>query len=387
MMRHLSEGKPVFCTDLSSATDRFPREYSLGVLRALGYKDYADALREVCEMPFRCDESPTGEIHYSVGQPMGLYGSFPLFHLSNMLVAQSSVNEVKLTSGISRYEMTPFRDGSFFRTVGDDIIFSDEEVSKTYRRKMEDYGVSISESKSFSGKVGEFAGFIGIETEKSVTVFRPYKVPDKGLNNGIQFLDAMGSKVKRISPYWSRTFDTFQSTVSSRDVALEPLVPGDEPGHCRSANRGDNQSMVNLCNTLSSMSKDSLPDLSGSTKINKIPLFRERGMFDFYGYNPDLLRKEEEQNIHPMRKTRGSISKDPLIQEARDLQKGKVEKPTRIIKPPHVDTQDSFIPNVALVELVQTSAEPIKLRPRTVPKEWEEMANQLGPDPLEGLEK
>lgn len=332
LMRHLADGHEVFCTDLSSATDRFPREVSIGILEALGHQGYAEALSQVCDMPFVCSESPDGEIKYTVGQPMGLYGSFPLFHISNMIVAEVARYRAFLerTDGI-RDNLVAFADGSYFKTVGDDIIFSDGCIASHYRSMMNDFGVGISESKSFRGNVGEFAGFIGVKTNTGSVVFRPYKVPDKNLNNAIQFLDAMGSKVTKVSPYWERQFRLFERTISSRDLALSPLVPGEDPGYQSSANRGDNRTIINMCQVLAMNTDDALPDLSGNTRINRIPLFQERRMFDFYGYNPDELQREEKSRVEPMRNTNKTLRSDPLIQEAKQVESDPSYKPVRIV--------------------------------------------------------
>lgn len=338
LMNHLSEGHRVFCTDLSSATDRFPRWYSIGVLNALGHEKYAIALSEVCEQKFMCSEHPDGFVRYGAGQPMGLYGSFPLFHISNMLVADAAVRTARKHSFT---ELTPFRDGSYFKTVGDDIIFSDERVCVAYQETMAGFGVQISASKSFQGNLGEFAGFIGLSTNQSTVVFRPYKVPDKDLNNAIQFLDALGSKVSRISPYWAKQFNRYWSTVSSRDLALDPLIPGEDVGPYRAANRGDNRTIVNLCNVIATQSTDSLPDLSGSTRINRVPLFRERGVFDFYGYNPERLRRDEASQTEPMRSVRKHIASDPLMSEVMRIEKEPDYQAQRIVPhPPKVTLEN-----------------------------------------------
>lgn len=383
MAKHLATGHTVHCTDLSSATDRFPRDYSLGVLKQLGYYKLADALKEVCEQKFKCAEHPSGWLQYSVGQPMGLYGSFPLFHLSNMLMADSAVRMVKRNGG----NPTAFADGSYFKTVGDDIIFSDGTICAQYSATMTKMGVEISTSKSFQGSVGEFAGFIGIRTNKGVAVFRPYKVPDGDLNNTVQFLDAMGSKCANLKPYWQKVYRQFQQTLGSRDVALDPIISSDKVVW-RNDNRGDNQVLQSLCNGLYFLLPESLPDLSGSTKINSVPLFLERGCTDLYGYNPRLLKIDEKNHrTEPLREVRKSISRDPLIREVRDLEAGKVETPTRLIPRTPVRREPELNHKDRATELVIPETRGKRLAPKDKPllDPTESTLNQPLP-PLASLE-
>nr|QHA33931.1 MAG: RNA-dependent RNA polymerase [Mitovirus JS5] len=313
MMDTLSKGDPLYAVDLSSATDRFPRAISTGLLTELGLTDYATALDEFCNMPV--DGSVLGQpiVNYTVGQPMGLYGSFPLFHLSNLVTADACVRSVKRQG----HDPKPFFDGSYFKVLGDDIIMSDRRVAERYKHQMEVSGVEISKHKSFDGMVSEFAGFIGIKTNKSVAVFRPYKSPTgQYITNGIAFLDNLGVKVKSLSPYWERQYNMYRRTIGERDITLAPLV-ANSPYSGRPSNRLDNHTMLNICNgiTISMPSHPLVPDLSGNTRISTIPLFQERGMFDYYGFNPDTICKDASPYQSYQEKT--GISQDPLMARER----------------------------------------------------------------------
>lgn len=315
---HLKKGGSVFCTDLSSATDRFPRAFSIGVLRACGLPQYADALEAVCGTHIKCDETESGYVQYATGQPMGLYGSFPLFHLSNLLVAEEATQ-----SSIALGSADSFPDGTFFKVVGDDIVFSDELAAMNYRELMSDYGVDISESKSFSGRVGEFAGFVSVPTNKSTITCRPYKVPHgDNITNTLQFLDAIGSKLKGLNPYWSKMVDKYLLTLPSRSLTLEPLIPDFEKDNVRSSNRGDNSSMESLCCYIIQSSDRPYPPMETMRRVSRNPLFRERGMFDYYGYNPELLAASERDAKDRMRHVGKQLSKDPLIREIDKASRG-----------------------------------------------------------------
>lgn len=321
LMRNLQmDGNSTWCTDLSSATDRFPVEYSLGVLHALGLEHWAQALRDVINRPFRCEYSPSGEVYYSVGQPMGLYGSFPLFHLSNMILAYGAQRE---KSKPQFDETLPhFSNGAQFLTVGDDIVFASGINSMRYRDKLKQLGVKLSMSKCYEGNVAEFAGFISVKTNKSVCTFRPYKVPDNGwIKNPIEFLDSLGAKLvssKCTKGKWARIWKEYNYTRPWRDLCHESLIPTDEDRTLRiAANRGDSRTLVNMAQAIATSTNAPLPDLSGSTRINQIPLFRERGMFDFYGYNPDDLMSAEVEEKNYFRRASKRLNQDPLMKMVR----------------------------------------------------------------------
>lgn len=341
-LKLMSLGKPVYSTDLSSATDRFPISYSLGVLGALGFNDYADALQEVVQGTFEAKWVPKfKELKYSVGQPMGLYSSFPLFHLSNCCLAYDCARRVK--------DKTLFPNGSCFMVLGDDIIFSDGSVEALYRKRMEEFGVEISSHKCFRGNVAEFAGFVILRTRQGVTAFRPYKVPEKEwVSNPIQFLDSLGKSVKRLGPIWSKRFETYQKTVSSRSLSLDPLLPSNE-GDWNPTIRGDNTTVVRMAHALSLFSEDygyTLPcpsfergppekgDRTGF-RINRSPLFRERGMFDYYRYDRDLLMSPEfrEHEKDPHRRKTTTYFCDPLIQEVEANARGEHVPDPRLVHP------------------------------------------------------
>jgi hypothetical protein len=223
---HLAHGNAVYSVDLSSATDRFPRWFSEALLNLMGLGYYSEALEQVCNRPWK-NSNLIGpkDLYYETGQPMGLYGSFPLFHLSNLAVADSSVHKAMTTirwGGTNK--LVPFADGTFFKVVGDDIVMSDKEVAYHYERDMLRLGVDISPTKTFRGNVAEFAGFLATKSSRGFTCFRPYKVPTKEwITNPLDFVHALGKDVKSISPRWERIFDAYQRNANKRLIDLSPI--------------------------------------------------------------------------------------------------------------------------------------------------------------------
>lgn len=220
----LSEGKSLYCVDQSSATDRFPRAISEGILDYFGMSEFADALEIVCKRPWKCDFLSNEDVTLATGQPMGLYGSFALYNLSNLMVADISEQMIS-KQGI---EITRFPDGTCFKTVGDDIIFSDRNVAEEYRSVLEVIGVRVSELKSFNGLIAEFAGFIILPSkEGGVNAFRPYKFPltdTRGITNPLDFLHMMGVRATKLKdPKWKLYFEAYQATLSQRSLDLAPF--------------------------------------------------------------------------------------------------------------------------------------------------------------------
>lgn len=86
--------------------------------------------------------TPFGDIvSYAVGQPMGMYSSFPWLDITNYLVASASDTSQ-----------------STFMIVGDDIIFSSYESMSKYMGLCHDLGVGISDTKTYSNGFAQAVG-------------------------------------------------------------------------------------------------------------------------------------------------------------------------------------------------------------------------------------
>jgi len=182
-LRQLRDNKKVFSVDLSSATDRFPRHVQLQVLEALGWHDEARLFKRASEGHWRLTES-FGEkleneyLTYSVGQPMGLYGSFALFALTHNVLLRTLCSEM----GLSPVES--------FRVLGDDVIISDDNLHTAYRRVLTNFEVPVSESKTIqSDLLAEFAGYV---IHKDLGSFKPPKVPSVDGRNFLAYVKAFG---------------------------------------------------------------------------------------------------------------------------------------------------------------------------------------------------
>jgi len=211
------EGKGVASVDLSSATDRFPLALQLGFLRGVGLHDYADAIKSISEGEWVV--SGRNNIHYGTGQPMGMYGSFPLFHLTHVWLLKFLFE--KWGYGNCLVDKLPFR------VLGDDVIISSPALALRYKRVLKRLGVEVSKSKTVtSSTIGQFAGFTGVKTPSRTIVYRPYKWKKNCDVTNASY--GFGNVVKRLSQKWRRSYDILAMTWHLRYPDLSPFVPETE---------------------------------------------------------------------------------------------------------------------------------------------------------------
>jgi hypothetical protein len=331
----LEDGKDVYSVDLSSATDRFPRSITLSLLDAMGLQKYSQIVTQICMENFPVAGHDGMFLKYATGQPMGLYGSFPMFHMSNLLVADYAKRLVINRPG-RHAKPTSFRDGSFCKVLGDDIILPDADIAAMYRDIMNALGVDISVNKSFSGKVAEFAGFIALPLrEGRYTAFRPYKVPDGSkITNPLEFLHGLGVKCTSLGPYWKRMFTAYSRTLGDRDLSLEPLVPDDDrPKVFPKGNSRWMNALANVCYAKGHLDlgdQAEYLDPSDTALVNAA--FHERGNVPLsqIAFVPDTYISLSQREKARRRSRSHHLSDDPLIREYRT----KMEKAKAAEEPP-----------------------------------------------------
>lgn len=213
-LNHLNSGSFCHAVDLSSATDRFPLQLQQLVCEEIGIPQYARALEEL-KGPYKGLDGKMWS--YGAGQPMGLYGSFPLFHLTHFFL----LNGLAWRLGLNARE-------SQFAVLGDDVLIFDEDLLRLYLKELEYFKVPISWHKSYKGNLVEFAGFLITKSGHTWTAFRPYKYGNHGeMSSVLNVLHAVGSRTRGWSPYWRRAFETYQKTAGLRYLDLSPLTPND----------------------------------------------------------------------------------------------------------------------------------------------------------------
>jgi len=143
----LNQGRKVFSIDLSDATNNFPLEVQLNILREIGCaREDVELFHRLSRAPWRSTHEGKGhDYRWTVGQPLGLGPSFAAFALSHGVLVYSLARANRVTD--------------CFRVLGDDIVISDESVAQMYLDTMAKLGIPISKDKTIvSTRFAEFAG-------------------------------------------------------------------------------------------------------------------------------------------------------------------------------------------------------------------------------------
>jgi len=143
---------PMYCYDLTAATDRFPAALQVELLTwAFGPDAASSWIRVIRSRPFSVPwegRDIQRFVSFTVGQPLGAYSSWPVFALTHHLVIQYCANAPSSGKWFDKYAL-----------LGDDLVIADEEVAVRYRDLMSRLGVGISAKKSLISPIcaAEFA--------------------------------------------------------------------------------------------------------------------------------------------------------------------------------------------------------------------------------------
>jgi len=137
----------IACTDLTAATDRFPAIIQESLLKELLKEtNLSESMWTLlAKRTFKLSWSDQ-RVTYGCGQPMGAYGSWPLFALAHHLIieycAETVIKSVK----------------DQYRIIGDDNVITSEEVYKAYLSVMTRLGLTINPGKTVvSSKDAEYS--------------------------------------------------------------------------------------------------------------------------------------------------------------------------------------------------------------------------------------
>jgi len=184
---NLAGGKKTYSVDLSGATDYFPLDLQMTVLRSMLPRnpDYTGLFFDLSRAPWGYRNT---KIRWTKGQPLGLEPSFPAF---------------ALTHGLLLYALNGYKHENAFFVLGDDVTILDESLHRKYRATLVDLGCPVSESKSIESSVlAEFGG--KIITSKSVIPQHKWRVPsddsfvDITRNYGMGALKLLRPRQRRI---------------------------------------------------------------------------------------------------------------------------------------------------------------------------------------------
>ena len=169
MLSKTASHEPCESKDLSSATDRLPLIVQRRILCTLLHVYAGYTVTDAEKLASLWNEllsslnfaTPDGNIiRYAVGQPMGVYTSWPMLALSNNIICIAAKYSVLMRrygtvtrNQHSGLELKKFLE-SGYHVCGDDIVIYDYEAAEEYHNMMEAFGVEINRGKSFSTKKG-----------------------------------------------------------------------------------------------------------------------------------------------------------------------------------------------------------------------------------------
>lgn len=164
-----SQGYEVSSFDQSSCTDLFPFDMQLAVLQSRFGDPLMESVKTVMsdrDWEIRLPSGLTRTVRWSVGQPLGMYASWPLMALTHHLLVQYCY---WTSSGRTFPKKGPFAN---YVICGDDIVIGSKSVSQCYLKVCKHLGMKINKTKShISGgqtgvdPVSEFAKIIVWRTQ------------------------------------------------------------------------------------------------------------------------------------------------------------------------------------------------------------------------------
>jgi hypothetical protein len=174
----------VHSVDLSSATDYFPLEFQLTVLRALlGNIPDIDLFEVISRSNW---VSPVGTVRWYRGQPLGLYPSFACFTISH---------------GMLLWYLNGCKWEESFYVVGDDVVILDDDLHMKYIEILELWSCPISQDKSISSQsICEFAGKVITDS----CVFPQYKWREMSNDNFVDICRQLGKRSRILLTHQQR---------------------------------------------------------------------------------------------------------------------------------------------------------------------------------------
>lgn len=137
-------GYELYSFDQSSCTDLFPFEFQLELIRERFGIPMMESIHTVMadrEWSLTLKDGTIKKVRWQVGQPLGMFGSWPLMALSHHLLVQYCFY---LSNG-KRFSREPFKR---YVICGDDIVIADRKLSLRYRKVCSLLGMRINEAKS-----------------------------------------------------------------------------------------------------------------------------------------------------------------------------------------------------------------------------------------------
>jgi hypothetical protein len=189
----LQNDQVVHSVDLSDATNNFPLTLQLKYMRLMNdtfhevgsfhhecFEDYLQVWQKVSTSTWEM-KGLQGGIRWSVGQPLGLGPSFPIFALSHNMLLDS------LTQ----------KHGGNFVVLGDDVAIVGDDLHKAYRSALVTLDCPVSEHKCLSSdRCAEFAGKV-ITKDATLNGYKWKQVSDHSFLDHCKLLGQKSARVLR----------------------------------------------------------------------------------------------------------------------------------------------------------------------------------------------
>lgn len=159
-------------------------------------------------------------VRFVKGQPLGTLPSFQLLAIQNHLLAEISVQASIQVNMTYRKDTTDLRNEQQYAILGDDIVFKNEQVAKVYRSLVRDLDVPVSEHKSFSDNLVEFAGKMFIKNQGGPAFIADF--PTLKWSTQFQFVAMTGIKTPIIPPNQGKVRQL--SKKLGRDVSVAEVI-------------------------------------------------------------------------------------------------------------------------------------------------------------------
>jgi hypothetical protein len=145
--RQFISGWKVFhSVDLTAFTDRFPISFISDMLEYHVGREYTAHWKNIM-VGYPFPHASAGEVHYQVGNPMGMYSSWATSTRAHHFVIFLACAKVGQKWESSKYCM-----------LGDDVLIGDDHLAETYKSFILELGVTFSPRKTHSSKfLAEFA--------------------------------------------------------------------------------------------------------------------------------------------------------------------------------------------------------------------------------------
>jgi hypothetical protein len=194
ILHALSVKRNVHCFDLSDATNVFPLELQITVLRTVLHKKdlrYVEFFNDVATLPWKFEDRT---VVWARGQALGLGPSFSMF---------------ALTHGMLIYALNGKNHNNDFFVIGDDVVILNDQLAESYANALVELDLPYSPLKTLrSNRIAEFAGYTFTPEGKFQTMkwkgLRDENLLETVRNNGPEFIEFVPAAVRPFVEWFTK---------------------------------------------------------------------------------------------------------------------------------------------------------------------------------------